>query len=524
MNGLNSLVAIAIAAVAATVAFAAGYLLQRAQERRRVGDATSRAEVILKDANREADAAMRAAALEAKEEAHRRKEEIDQERRAARREEQAAEKRLADRETAIDRRSNTLDQREQDLQRTEARLLKERERADNLVREHDRLVAEQTTRLEQIGGLSSEAAKAEITRRMIDEARLGVARQVKDLKDSATRDAEREAKKIIALAISRLAGEVSAESTVSVVTLPSDEMKGRIIGREGRNIRAFEHLTGIDVIIDDTPEAVVLSCFDPVRREIGRLALERLIADGRIHPTRIEELVAKAEAEVQGIIRESADQVCLDLGITGVHEEVMKTLGRLRYRTSYGQNSLYHSAAVGYLCGMMAAELGVDESIARRAGLFHDIGKAVDHEVEGPHAEIGMNILRKYGESKVVCEAVGAHHDDAEQMPSVYPVLVQAADAISGARPGARRETLATYVRRLERLEGIAREFPDVSGAFAIQAGREIRVMVDSEKTDDARATLLSMEVAQKIESELEYPGTIKVVVIRETRSVEYAK
>jgi ribonuclease Y len=301
-------------------------------------------------------------------------------------------------------------------------------------------------------------------------------------------------------------------------------MKGRIIGREGRNIRAFEQLTGIDVIIDDTPEAVVLSCFDPVRREIGRISLERLISDGRIHPTRIEEVVNKARKEVEQTIREAGEKACLDLGITGVHDAVVNTLGRLRYRTSYGQNILYHSMDVAYLCGMMAAELGLDTGVARRSGLFHDIGKAVDHEVEGPHAEIGENLLRRFGESELVSQAVGAHHNSQDMMPSLYPVLVQAADAISGARPGARRETLSTYIKRLEKLEGIARDFPQVSQAYAIQAGREIRVMVDSNRSDDAQATQLSIEVARKIEQEMDYPGTIKVVVIRETRSVEYAK
>jgi ribonuclease Y len=523
MNG-NPLVLVAIAMGAALLGGGLMFLIQRAREESRIRGGRDRVEELLQKAREEAESTKKAASLEAKEEWLRRKEEFDRETQATRKENQRSERRLADREQSLNRRSDSLDRREKDLQSTESKLHERAAELDQL-RDQQRTHTERAMKeLERVAGLTAEDAKRELTQRIHDDAQLDVARRIKELKETAVRDADKEARKILALAVNRLASEVSSEITVSVVTLPNDEMKGRIIGREGRNIRAFEQLTGIDVIIDDTPEAVVLSCFDPVRREVGRLALERLIADGRIHPTRIEEVIEKSQKEVDQVIRESGEKACLDLGITGVHDQVIRTLGRLRYRTSYGQQILHHSMDVAYICGMMASELGLDVAIARRSGLFHDIGKAVDHEVEGPHAEIGANILRKYGESKVVCEAVGAHHDNVDAMPSVYPVLVQAADAVSGARPGARRETLATYVKRLEKLEGIAREFQGVTQAYAIQAGREIRVMVDSEKTDDATATVLSMEVARKIELEMDYPGTIKVVVIREMRSVEYAK
>jgi len=518
--GLLVVLALALAVGGAMI----GIALQLARTRKAVGQGRAAADAIIAQAKTEAEGARKAAALEAKEEWHQRKEEFERETLNLRRQAQKVERRLAERETGLDRRSELLDHREKDLVHTESRLQARSSELDAQRKKQDEFVEEQRRVLERISGLTAQEAKQELVRRIEDEARLEIARKIKDMKDAAVRNADRDAQKIITMAIARLASEVSSEVTVSVVPLPNDEMKGRIIGREGRNIRAFEQMTGIDVIIDDTPEAVVLSCFDPVRREIARISLERLISDGRIHPTRIEEVVNKAQREVQQSIREAGEKACLDLGITGVHDAVVNTLGRLRYRTSYGQNILHHSMDVAYLCGMMAAELGLDTNVARRSGLFHDIGKAVDHEVEGPHAEIGENLLRKFGESELVSQAVGAHHNSSEMMPSLYPVLVQAADAISGARPGARRETLSTYIKRLEKLEGIAREFPHVAQAYAIQAGREIRVMVDSNRSDDAQATQLSIEVARKIEQEMDYPGTIKVVVIRETRSVEYAK
>ncbi len=517
-------VQLAVLVAGCFLSLAAGLFIQRTRERQKAQGAKSLAESILSGAQKEAESVRKTATLEAREEWYRKKEEFDRETQESRRQLQKMERRLSDREASLNRRLDFLDRREKDLQDLERRLQRRTEELDKLHGEQDRLISEQRHILERLSGVTAEEAKEELKGRLLDDARLEVARKVQEMKETATRDADREAKKIITLAISRLASEVSAEATVSVIALPNDEMKGRIIGREGRNIRAFENLTGIDVIIDDTPEAVVLSCFDPVRREIGRLALERLIADGRIHPTRIEEVVLKAQKEVDQTIRELGERACLDLGVSGVHPEVIRLLGRLRYRTSYGQNILYHSTDVGFLSGMMAAELGLDPGIARRAGLFHDIGKAVDHEVEGPHAVIGEEILRKYNEKRIVCEAVGAHHNSAETMPSVYPVLVQAADAISGARPGARRETLSTYVKRLEKLEAIAAEFAGVTKAYAIQAGREIRILVDYSKTDDAHAARLSIEVARRIEKELDYPGTIKVVVIREMRSIEYAK
>jgi ribonuclease Y len=521
---MNLAVQLAVAVGAALAGLFLGVVIQQARARRRMDRARGTAEEVIAEARREAEAMKKSSTLEAREEWIRRKEEFDRETVATRKELAKLDRRLEDREGSLNRRSELLDRREKETQRAERRMQSREEELDGLHRQAQQMIDEQRAALERIAGVTVEEARQELRDRLLNEARLEIARKVQALKEAATRDAEREARKIIALAISRLASEVSAEATVSVVALPNDEMKGRIIGREGRNIRAFEQLTGIDVIIDDTPEAVVLSCFDPVRREIARVALERLIADGRIHPTRIEEIVEKARKEVEQTIRESGERACLDLGITGVHEEVIRLMGRLRYRTSYGQNILHHSIDVGFLCGMMAAELGLDVGIARRSGLFHDIGKSVDHEVEGPHALIGEDILRRYNENRLVVEAVGAHHHDAETMPSIYPVLVQAADAISGARPGARRETLATYVKRLEKLEEIATRFNGVTQAYAIQAGREIRIMVDNHRTDDAQAAHLAIEVARQVEKELDYPGTIKVVVIREMRSIEYAK
>ncbi|MEK7329293.1 MAG: ribonuclease Y, partial [Candidatus Eisenbacteria bacterium] len=355
------------------------------------------------------------------------------------------------------------------------------------------------------------------------EARAEASRRVQEIRETAQRNAEREARKILALAIQRYAGDQVSESSVSVVHLPSDDMKGRIIGREGRNIRSFETITGVDVIIDDTPEAVILSGFDPVRREIARQSLERLVADGRIHPARIEEVVAKVRTEVEGRIREMGESACLEVGVHGIHLELQQLLGRLHYRTSYGQNILRHSIEVAHLTGMMAAEIGMDQKMAKRAGLMHDIGKAIDHDQEGTHPALGMEIATRYGEPQAVLEAIGYHHDDYAG-GSLWPVLVAASDAISGARPGARRESLEIYIKRLEALEKIAGAFPGVEKSYAIQAGREIRIMVEHSRVDDARAQDLAGEIARRIEKELQYPGQIRVTVIRETRAVDYAK
>jgi ribonuclease Y len=371
--------------------------------------------------------------------------------------------------------------------------------------------------------MKSEEAKQQLMSAMESEARHDAAKRIKEIEDEARESADKKAKEILALAIQRYAGDFVAEKTVSVVPLPSDEMKGRIIGREGRNIRAIEAATGIDLIIDDTPEAVIISGFNPVRREVARLALERLITDGRIHPARIEEVVSKATQDVDNAIREAGEQATFDVGVHGIHPEIIKLIGRLRYRTSYGQNVLQHSLEVAFLCGIMASELGLNVKQAKRAGLLHDIGKAVDHEIEGSHAVIGADLARKYGESPQIVHALAAHHED-EKPESILAVLVQAADALSGARPGARREMLETYVKRLEDLERIGTSFKGVTSCFAIQAGREIRVLVSSDEVTDAQAHVLAKDVARKIEDEMTYPGQIKVNVIRETRAIEYAK
>ncbi len=377
--------------------------------------------------------------------------------------------------------------------------------------------------LERVAGLNAREARAELIATIENEARTEAAKRVAEIRETAQRNAEREARKIIVLAIQRYAGEHVSESAVSVVHLPSDDMKGRIIGREGRNIRAFEVITGVDVIIDDTPEAVILSGFEPVRREIARIALERLVADGRIHPARIEEVVAKVRTEIENQIRELGENACLNVGCNGVHPELQNLLGRLRYRTSYGQNILDHSIEVAHLAGIMAAEIGMDQKLAKRGGLLHDIGKAIDHDQEGTHPQLGMEVARRYGEPQPVLEAIGYHHDDYAG-GSLWPALVSAADAVSGARPGARRESLEVYIKRLEALEKIASAFPGVEKSYAIQAGREVRILVEHAKVDDARAQGLAGEIARRIEKELEYPGQIRVTVIRETRAVDYAK
>jgi ribonuclease Y len=387
----------------------------------------------------------------------------------------------------------------------------------------EQLRVAQRERLEQLAGISSDEAKQQIMAMMESEARHESAKWIKQIEDEARESADKKAQEILALAVQRYAGDFVAESAVSVVPLPSDEMKGRIIGREGRNIRAIEAATGIDLIIDDTPEAVIISGFNPVRREVARISLERLITDGRIHPARIEEVVTKAAQEVDNSIREAGEQATFDVGVHGIHPEIIKLIGRLKYRTSYGQNVLQHSIEVAFLCGIMAAELGINVKQAKRAGLLHDIGKAVDHEIEGSHAVIGANLARKFGESPKVVHALAAHHED-EKPATVLAVLVQAADALSGARPGARREMLETYVKRLQDLERIGTSFQGVTSCYAIQAGREIRVMVSSEDVSDVQAHVLAKDVAQKIEAEMTYPGQIKVNVIRETRAVEYAK
>ncbi len=454
--------------------------------------------------------------LEAKEEIHRLRTEEERENRERRNEIQKLERRILNKEETLDKKSESIEKKEEQITRKN-RQLEEKEASIN------ELYEKQLLELERLSGLTSEEAKELLLDGVKKEITQETAVMIREMEYEAKQEADKKAREIISTAIQRCAADHVAETTVTVVALPNDEMKGRIIGREGRNIRALETLTGIDLIIDDTPEAVVLSGFDPIRREVARIALEKLIVDGRIHPARIEEMVEKARKEVDTIIKEEGEQAAFDTGIHGLHPEIIKLLGRLKYRTSYGQNVLKHSIEVAHLSGIMAAELGADVRIAKRAGLLHDLGKAVDHEVEGPHVDIGVDLARRYKESKEVLHAIAAHHGDTEPT-TVEAVLVQAADAISAARPGARRETLEAYIKRLEKLEEIANSIEGVDKSFAIQAGREIRIMVKPEEIDENQTVHTAREIVKKIESELDYPGQIKVNVIRETRAIEYAK
>jgi len=516
-------IALIMAGVALAVGVAVGVLLRRRFAESRVANAERAAAQIVEEAKKEADTIRKEAVIQAKDAVLEAKSEWEKESREQRRELQAQEKRLLQKEENLDRKVVQLDDREEDLGKRDKSLYQQEDRLKEREQEIDRLIKEQQAVLEKVSGMKSEEAKQQLMTAMESEARHDAAKRIKEIEDEAKETADKKAKEILALAIQRYAGDYVAEKTVSVVPLPSDEMKGRIIGREGRNIRAIEAATGIDLIIDDTPEAVIISGFNPVRREVARLALERLIADGRIHPARIEEVVSKAAQEVDNAIREAGEQATFDVGVHGIHPEIIKLIGRLKYRTSYGQNVLQHSLEVAFLCGIMAAELGINVKQAKRAGLLHDIGKAVDHEIEGSHAVIGADLARKYGEAPKIVHALAAHHED-EKPETILAVLVQAADALSGARPGARREMLETYVKRLDDLERIGTSFGGVTRCFAIQAGREIRVMVSSEDVSDAHTHVLARDIARKIEDEMTYPGQIKVNVIRETRAIEYAK
>lgn len=500
-----------------------GMFLRRKLSESKVNNAKVEAEKIVNDAVKDAEATRKEATIQAKDVVLEAKADWEKEARELRREIQSHENRLQQKEENLERKMDHVEERSEELGKREDQVRQQSDRIQRKSAQVDQLHAEQLKQLEIISGMTSEQAKQQLIDSMLSEARHDAAKSIKKIEEEATETADKKAQKIMALAIQRYAGDFVAEKTVSVVPLPSDEMKGRIIGREGRNIRAIEAATGIDLIIDDTPEAVVISGFNPVRREVARIALERLIADGRIHPARIEELVEKAQEEVDEEIRQAGEQATFDVGVHGIHPEIIKLLGMLKYRTSYGQNVLTHSIEMAFLCGMMAAELGVNVKQAKRAALLHDIGKAVSHELEGSHAVNGGDLARKYGETPKIVHAIAAHHED-EKPESVLAILVQAADALSGARPGARRETLETYVKRLRDLEQIGTSFSGVTGCFAIQAGREIRVMVSSDEVSDDFSHVLAKDIAAKIEQEMTYPGQIRVNVIRETRAVEYAK
>ncbi|OPX86693.1 MAG: Ribonuclease Y [Pelotomaculum sp. PtaB.Bin104] len=507
---------ILIIIAAALAAFALGYLLRKSLAEAKIVSAENEARKILEEAEKDAEAKKREAILESKEEVLKLRNEVEKENRERRNELQRQERRLVQKEENLDRKTDAIEKKEETLVKKESEI-------DAVKAQLVEVYSRQLSELERISGLTSEDAKQILLDGVEKEIQHEVAIKIKDMENKAKEEGEKRARDIISLAIQRCAADHVAEVTVAVIQLPSDEMKGRIIGREGRNIRAFETLTGIDLIIDDTPEAVILSGFDPIRREVARIALEKLIVDGRIHPARIEEMVEKAQKEVANQIREAGEQATFDTGVHGIHPELIVLLGRLKFRTSYGQNVLKHSVEVAHLAGLMASELGVDIQLAKRAGLLHDIGKSVDHEVEGPHVTIGVDLAKKYRESQEVIHAIAAHHGD-EEPNSIVAVLVQAADAVSAARPGARRETLESYIKRLTKLEEIANSFEGVEKSYAIQAGREIRIMVKPDKIDDIGAIRLVRDIAKKIENELDYPGQIKVVSIRETRVVEYAK
>ncbi len=502
--------------VVSIAAFFAGVAYRRKIAEAEIGSAEARAKAIMDDAEKNAKAKQREMLLEAKEENHKLRSVLDAEIKDRRREISQQEKRVNQKEENLDRKTEALEKKEQTLNQKLHELEKKQA-------EVDEIKAKQTNELERISGMTAQEAKDMLLRDIESQARFEAAIMVKEIEQQAKEDAEKNAKNIVASSIQKVAADHVAETTVSVVNLPSDEMKGRIIGREGRNIRTLETITGVDLIIDDTPEAVILSSFDPIRREVARVALEKLIVDGRIHPARIEETVEKARREVEQTIKQEGEAATFETGVHGLHPEIIKLLGKLKFRTSYGQNVLKHSIEVSHLAGVMAGELGCDVTLAKRAGLLHDIGKAADHEIEGSHVTIGADIAKKYKENKDVVHAIMAHHGDVEA-ETLVAQLVQAADAISAARPGARRENLETYIKRLQKLEEIADSFDGVDKSYAIQAGREIRVMIKPDVVNDQGMLLVAKDIAKRIESELEYPGQIKVSLIRETRAVDYAK
>ena len=516
MNAMTFVICIVVALIAAAISWVAATAYRKNVAEKTIGSAEEKARDIIDDALKVAETKKREALLEAKEESMNRKNELDKETRERRAELQKYERRVLAKEEAIEKKSDALERRESNLASREEELKIKSVEIEEI---HEKKVQE----LERISGLTSEQAKDYLLKTVEDEVKSDTARLYKELESKAKEDANKKAKEYVATAIQRCAADHVAEATISVVQLPSDEMKGRIIGREGRNIRTLETMTGVDLIIDDTPEAVILSSFDPIRREVARIALEKLIVDGRIHPARIEEMVEKAQKEVETMIREEGEAAALEVGVHGIHPELIRLLGRMKFRTSYGQNALKHSIEVAQLSGLLAGEIGVDIRMAKRAGLLHDIGESIDHEIEGSHVQIGADLCKKYKESATVINAVESHHGDVEP-ETLIACIVQAADTISAARPGARRETLETYTNRLKQLEDISNSFKGVDKSFAIQAGREIRIMVVPEKVSDADMVLMARDISKQIEAEMEYPGQIKVSVIRESRAVDYAK
>jgi ribonuclease Y len=518
---ITQFVIIALAGVIAGAVI--GIIVRKKMVESKLDSADDYSRKVILEASKQAETIRKEAQLQAKDKLYQMKIEFEEETRSRRKELQNQEKRLFQKEEALDKKTEQLEQREGANAKTEANLARRQGELKKLEDELGGLIEEERQKLEKVAGISAAEAKEMLVSSMESEARHEASKLIKKIETETREISNRKVQEILVLAIKRYAGEYVTEESVSVVNLPNDEMKGRIIGREGRNIRALEAATGIDLIIDDTPEAVVLSGFNPVRREVAKIALERLIEDGRIHPARIEEVVERANREIEASIKEAGEQATFDIGLHGVHPELIKLIGRLRYRSSYAQNVLRHSLEVAFLCGIMAAELRLDEKLAKRIGLLHDIGKAVDHEIEGAHAMIGADLAKKYGERDEVVHAIAAHHEDI-QTSSVMDVLLQAADTLSGARPGARREMFESYVKRLEDMEAIAKSFKGVNKSYAIQAGRELRIMVESDKVDDYESTMICREIAKKIEKDLSYPGQIKVTVIRETRAIEYAK
>ncbi|MDE3059138.1 MAG: ribonuclease Y [Bacteroidota bacterium] len=520
---MDIVVLILMVVVICAAAFYAGWYLNNRAGENKIISAEERAKKIIADAERDANAMAKEKLLEVKDEWYKKKQEFDADANQRRNKLQQYEKQLENREENIDRKVELLNKKERELHQLRRELDEKSKGVETKQANLQKLIEEENTRLERASGMSRDEAKRTLMENLINTAKTEAAQTLKDIRDQAREEAKKEAQKIIVQAIQRSGADHAVESTVSVLNIQSDEMKGRIIGREGRNIRAFEAATGVDVIVDDTPEAVILSGFDAFRREVARVSLERLIADGRIHPARIEEVVEKVRKELEEEIVRTGENALLEVGLPGAHQEIIKHIGRMKYRSSYGQNLLQHSIEVSFLCGIMSSELGIDSMLAKRAGLLHDIGKTVDRSVEGPHALLGYELAKKYNEHPIVVNAIGSHHED---IPMEHPIaaIVQAADAISGARPGARRESVEGYVKRLEKLESLAQSFQGVAKTYAIQAGREIRVIVEHDRIDDAMADQLSHDIALKIQQEMEYPGQIKVVVIREVRAISFAK